>query len=340
MADYNEIEQEIMKQVAARVVRSESRITAALATVTKDLDDMRARVDGTHSAVTQLHHAEDAMRAKNSAMQLEIFEMRKAMSKLQEELHEMKPWTMQMLQQRDESLDIRIATIVEHDLSTAGFAWKENHDDLYTAMKSMKANISMLNSDVDSGKRAAETAVDLEERLNLLEANIESSRSKSLDDSALNELNNRVDLLSEDIASTQEVIISCQINSEALEAVENSVGGCFDEMSGLRSVVNQRIADIEKRLQSGRSKMLEALMEMGGPQETAGSGRISNSSTFAAAQNEVVHNDQEYFVSPLSTSKTKGRGDRLDLDSNLENQENRPPLQPKQLLPHETAVAE
>jgi chromosome segregation ATPase len=161
---------DIFKMVAERVKRSESRVSAAIAEVVKDLDQMRSRVDATHSAVMQWHSVEDALKAKSSAMRLDINDMQKAMCKMHEELQQFRPWVLEEMQARDDSLDMRISTTIEHDPNGVAKAHEQIQQIKPWVLAEMRTREEALDlrirrTEMRTREEATKQEVDLDERI-------------------------------------------------------------------------------------------------------------------------------------------------------------------------------
>lgn len=74
----NRGDRDILKIVATKLRDSETRITAAISAVTADIDEMRTRVDATHSIMSNWHHVENSITGKMSALRLQMKDMQEA----------------------------------------------------------------------------------------------------------------------------------------------------------------------------------------------------------------------------------------------------------------------
>merc|ERR1712176_1553707 len=194
--------------------------TAAMDAVNVDLDEMRARVDATHSIITSRQRVEATMTAEISTMRLDIGDIQEALK--------------------------------NHDSWVEDVAWKEANDDLDAAIKTVRDMVSSLRLDVDARRRKVdEILATIRHDITAVETNLEESKAKIVSDTdqAVNALNGRIDFTNKDLAATQ----------ESLHTTQNSLSDCFNVVAVVRSDLERNVADTEARLKNDiRQKQQEA----------------------------------------------------------------------------------
>ena len=111
--------------------------TAAMDAVNVDSDEMRARVDATHSIITSRQRVEATRTAEISTMQLDIGDIQEALKNHDSWMEDVS----NMLQKRQENEDNKDIINLKNEMNTKldtrvdNVAWKETNDDLDAAIK-------------------------------------------------------------------------------------------------------------------------------------------------------------------------------------------------------------
>merc|ERR1711933_334278 len=202
--------------------------TAAMGAVNVDLDEMRARVDATHSIITSRQRVEATMTAEISTMRLDIGDIQEALKNHYSWMEDVSN-TLQQMQEKEENLTEDIINLKNEmntklDTKVDNVAWKEANDDLDAAIKTVRDMVSSLRLDVDARRRKVdEILATIRHDITAVETNLEESKAKitSDTDQAVNALNGRIDFTNKDLAATQ----------ESLHTTQNSLSDCFNEVA-------------------------------------------------------------------------------------------------------------
>ncbi len=111
--------------------------TAAMDAVNVDLDEMRARVDATHSIITSRQRVEATMTAEISTMQLDIGDIQEALKNhdlWMEDVSNTLP-QMQEKKENEDIINLKDEMNTKLDTRVDNVAWKETNDDLDAAIK-------------------------------------------------------------------------------------------------------------------------------------------------------------------------------------------------------------
>merc|ERR1712032_286309 len=105
--------------------------------VNVDLDEMRARVDATHSIITSRQRVEATMTAEISTMRLDIGDIQEALKNHDSWMEDVSN-TLQQMQEKEENLTEDIINLKNEmntklDTKVDNVAWKEANDDLAAA---------------------------------------------------------------------------------------------------------------------------------------------------------------------------------------------------------------
>merc|ERR1712196_672879 len=128
-----------VRRIVLACERDMEDFTAAMDAVNVDLDEMRARVDATHSIITSRQRVEATMTAEISTMRLDIGD-------IQEALKNHDSWMEDVINLKNE-MNAKLDTKVDD------VAWKEANDDLDAAIKTVRDMVSSLRLDVDARRR-------------------------------------------------------------------------------------------------------------------------------------------------------------------------------------------
>jgi len=132
--------------------------------VNVDLDEMRARVDSTHSIITSRQRVEATVTAEISTMRLDMGDMQEAlkahdawMEDVSQSLQECHERTGQLSQ---DILSLRDQTQAKLDGKVDLVAWQEQNDDLDGSIKIVRDMVSTLRLEVDSRRRKVDDALE------------------------------------------------------------------------------------------------------------------------------------------------------------------------------------
>ncbi|CAE7232349.1 ynaI [Symbiodinium sp. CCMP2456] len=250
-----------IRRIVLACERDMEDFTAAMDAVNVDLDEMRARVDATHSIITSRQRVEATMTAEISTMRLDIGDIQEALKNHDSWMEDVSN-TLQQMQEKEENLsedmiNLKNELTAKLDTKVDNVAWKEANDDLDAAIKTVRDMVSSLRLDVDARRRKVdEILATVRHDITAVETNLEESKSKlAMDtDHAINALNGRIDFTNKDLAATQ----------ESLHTTQNSLSDCFNEVAVVRSDLERNVADTEARLKNdSRSKQQEVMEKIG-----------------------------------------------------------------------------
>merc|ERR1719222_1483866 len=146
-----------VKRIVLACERDMEDFTAAMDAVNVDLDEMRARVDSTHSIITSRQRVEATMTAEISTMRLDIGDIQEALKNHDSWMEDVSN-TLQQMQEKEENLTEEIINLKNEmntklDTKVDNVAWKEANDDLDAAIKTVRDMVSSLRLDVDARRR-------------------------------------------------------------------------------------------------------------------------------------------------------------------------------------------
>merc|ERR1711972_580087 len=146
-----------VKRIVLACERDMEDFTAAMDAVNVDLDEMRARVDSTHSIITSRQRAEATVTAEISTMRLDMGDMQEALkahdawmedvSQSLQEAHE------RCHQLAEDIAELREQTQAKLDAKTDIAAWNDMNDDIDASVKTVRDMASALRLEVDSRRR-------------------------------------------------------------------------------------------------------------------------------------------------------------------------------------------
>jgi len=137
--------------------------TAAMDAVNVDLDEMRARVDSTHSIITSRQRVEATVTAEISTMRLDMGDMQEAL-KAHDAWMEDVSQSLQEAHERCQQLsqdiaELRDQTQAKLDGKVDIVAWNDMNDDIDTSIKTVRDMVSTLRLEVDSRRRKVDEAL-------------------------------------------------------------------------------------------------------------------------------------------------------------------------------------
>jgi len=152
-----------VKRIVLSCERDMEDFTAAMDAVNVDLDEMRARVDSTHSIITSRQRIEATITAEISTMRLDMGDMQEALKAHDAWMEDVS----QSLQEAHESCQQLSEDIVVHaqqtqaklDAKTDLTAWNDMNDDIDASVKTVRDMASALRLEVDSRRRKVDEAL-------------------------------------------------------------------------------------------------------------------------------------------------------------------------------------
>jgi len=146
-----------VKRIVLACERDMEDFTAAMDAVNVDLDEMRARVDSTHSIITSRQRVEATVTAEISTMRLDMGDMQEAL-KAHDAWMEDVSQSLQEAHERCHQLaedvgELRDQTQAKLDAKTDVTAWNDMNDDIDASIKTVRDMASALRLEVDSRRR-------------------------------------------------------------------------------------------------------------------------------------------------------------------------------------------
>merc|ERR1740115_284161 len=146
-----------VKRIVLACERDMEDFTAAMDAVNVDLDEMRARVDSTHSIITSRQRVEATVTAEISTMRLDIGDIQEAL-KAHDAWMEDVSQSLQEAHERCHQLSEDIAeqreqTQAKLDAKTDIVSWNDMNDDIEASIKTVRDMASALRLEVDSRRR-------------------------------------------------------------------------------------------------------------------------------------------------------------------------------------------
>merc|ERR1719231_121679 len=152
-----------VKRIVLACERDMEDFTAAMDAVNVDLDEMRARVDSTHSIITSRQRVEATVTAEISTMRLDMGDMQEALkahdawmedvSQSLQEAHE------RCHQLSEDVAETREQTQAKLDTKVDIVAWNDMNDDIDASIKTVRDMASALRLEVDSRRRTVDEAI-------------------------------------------------------------------------------------------------------------------------------------------------------------------------------------
>merc|ERR1719498_1039394 len=152
-----------VKRIVLACERDMEDFTAAMDAVNVDLDEMRARVDSTHSIITSRQRVEATVTAEISTMRLDMGDMQEAL-KAHDAWMEDVSQSLQEAHERCHQLgeDInhqREQTQAKLDAKTDVVSWNDMNDDIDASVKTVRDMASALRIEVDSRRRTVDETI-------------------------------------------------------------------------------------------------------------------------------------------------------------------------------------
>lgn len=175
-------DQSQVKRIVLACERDMEDFTAAMDAVNVDLDEMRARVDSTHSIITSRQRVEATVTAEISTMRLDMGDMQEAL-KAHDAWMEDVSQSLQEVHERCQQLSEDIgehaqSTQAKFDAKTDITAWNDMNDDIDASIKTVRDMASALRLEVDSRRRKVDEDVGtLREQLKTLTEKVDTNAS-------------------------------------------------------------------------------------------------------------------------------------------------------------------
>jgi chromosome segregation ATPase len=254
-----------VKRIVLACERDMEDFTAAMDAVNVDLDEMRARVDSTHSIITSRQRVEATVTAEISTMRLDMGDMQEAL-KAHDAWMEDVSQSLQEAHERCGSLseDIgeqRAQTQAKLDAKTDITSWNDTNDDVDASIKTVRDMASALRLEVDSRRRKVDDSLgQMRGELQQLSGRVEGHKDeqrKFLDD-AHSQIYAKIEERAEHCRALEEITgrhmeVHRQLTSKmdsnqaacqaALSKLEGDLGRQDEEMS---KEVNDRVDALER----------------------------------------------------------------------------------------------
>merc|ERR1712048_1180035 len=270
-----------VKRIVLACERDMEDFTAAMDAVNVDLDEMRARVDSTHSIITSRQRVEATVTAEISTMRLDMGDMQEAL-KAHDAWMEDVSQSLQEAHERCHQLSEDIAetrdqTQAKLDAKTDIVSWNDMNDDIDASIKTVRDMASALRLEVDSRRRKVDEALaqvnstvkQLDEKVDTNVDNIH----RYMDDNhtmAMQRVDERVDhsraldtLLTRHAEIHQEMHAKMDGSQNSLEARLNKMEAELRKQDeDMHKEINDRVDGVEKHHASTNketSKRLNAL---------------------------------------------------------------------------------
>merc|ERR1719392_378596 len=152
-----------VKRIVLACERDMEDFTGAMDAVNVDLDEMRSRVDSTHSIITSRQRVEATVTAEISTMRLDMGDMQEAL-KAHDAWMEDVSQSLQEAHERCHQLSEDIAegreqTQAKLDAKTDIVQWNDMNDDIDASVKTVRDMASALRLEVDSRRRKMDEAL-------------------------------------------------------------------------------------------------------------------------------------------------------------------------------------
>jgi len=226
-----------VKRIVLACERDMEDFTAAMDAVNVDLDEMRARVDSTHSIITSRQRVEATVTAEISTMRLDMGDMQEALkahdawmedvSQSLQEAHE------RCYQVAEDTAELRNQTQAKLDAKTDITAWNDMNDDIDSSIKTVRDMTSALRLEVDSRRRK------VDESLSQIRAEM-----KSVDDKVDSNMSNQTRQLEEASAALTSRLEASAEHARGLEDMANRHAEIHRE---IHSKVDENHAAMEAR---------------------------------------------------------------------------------------------
>jgi len=245
-----------VKRIVLACERDMEDFTAAMDAVNVDLDEMRARVDSTHSIITSRQRVEATVTAEISTMRLDMGDMQEALkahdawmedvSQSLQEAHE------RCHQQAEDLGEFRDQTQAKHDTKVDIVSWNDMNDDIDASIKTVRDMASALRLEVDARRRLVDEAMkqvrdEARQMDDKHETNNDNMR-RNVDDMHAHH-NARHDERAEHCRGIDERALKHeQIHTEITSKMDSNVSGIDSRISKLEGELRKQDEDLHKEI--------------------------------------------------------------------------------------------
>eukprot|EP00434_Breviolum_minutum_P032748 symbB.v1.2.028961.t1/scaffold3122.1/size63105/5 len=240
-----------VKRIVLACERDMEDFTAAMDAVNVDLDEMRARVDSTHSIITSRQRVEATVTAEMSTMPHDAW-MEDVSQSLQE-VHE-----------RCEYLNMEITGVNQNfqaklDAKTDITSWNDMNDDIDASIRTVRDMASSLRFEVDNRRRRVdEDLLRLRSELSSLDEKINSKTSEMLREAHDNHslMSQRLDERQEHCKSLEAMILK---HAETSQDLQQKMDLQKEDLQSTISSVHSAIHKQGEDLQKSTSEKMESI---------------------------------------------------------------------------------
>mmetsp|Transcript_73973 Transcript_73973/g.209489 ORF Transcript_73973/g.209489 Transcript_73973/m.209489 type:complete len:722 (+) Transcript_73973:131-2296(+) len=181
-----------VKRIVLACERDMEDFTAAMDAVNVDLDEMRARVDSTHSIITSRQRVEATVTAEISTMRLDMGDMQEAL-KAHDAWMEDVSQSLQEAHERCHQLSEDLAELRDQmqaklDTKVDVASWNDMNDDIDASVKTVRDMASALRLEVDSRRRKVDEALNqIRSEMKQLDDKVDTNQEnvvRTMDDTA------------------------------------------------------------------------------------------------------------------------------------------------------------
>jgi len=245
-----------VKRIVLACERDMEDFTAAMDAVNVDLDEMRARVDSTHSIITSRQRVEATVTAEISTMRLDMGDMQEALkahdawmedvSQSLQEAHE------RCHQLSEDTADVREQTQAKLDTKVDIVAWNDMNDDIDASIKTVRDMASALRLEVDSRRRTVDEAIkqirsesqQLDEKMQLTSDNLRRTIDENASTTAVRLEERAEHCRNLDATAARHVEIHSEINSK----MDTNVANIEVRMSKIEADLRKQDEDMHKEI--------------------------------------------------------------------------------------------
>jgi chromosome segregation ATPase len=263
-----------VKRIVLACERDMEDFTGAMDAVNVDLDEMRARVDSTHSIITSRQRVEATVTAEISTMRLDMGDMQEAL-KAHDAWMEDVSQSLQECHERTSSLGQDIITLRDQthakldgkvDVSNA----KETEEKLDTGIKTVRDIVSNVRLDVDNRRRKVDEILDEVRKQTM---GFEERTTRQLNDlyTKIAEedqiLHHRLDNQTDNHAIIDQKHLETSERLEKLSAKLDSERKLLQEMVGhteveLRKALDSKMSDMSDKVESSERDQTATTREL------------------------------------------------------------------------------
>lgn len=243
-----------VKRIVLACERDMEDFTAAMDAVNVDLDEMRARVDSTHSIITSRQRVEATVTAEISTMRLDMGDMQEAlkahdawMEDVSQSLQEAHERCHQLAEDIQEQ---RLQTQVRLDAKVDITGWNDMNDDIDASIKTVRDMASALRLEVDSRRRKVdESLVDIRTEIKQLDHKVDIVKSdafKALDEESSNTRASMEERKSHERAMDDFAANTSQSHADLLSKVDTNQQSIDARVSKLDADLRKNSDDLHK----------------------------------------------------------------------------------------------